>query len=624
MSVLTQIERRSFAGRCFLLSVILSLVLGGLTMVYPFLLMVAGSISSPMDISDMGLVPDYLVDDSDLVRKFLEYKYNHNTSVMNELRGYQDYSFEQATVPEAAHPQRLADLRRFAAEVEIPDHWWVLGGTQMYRRTSGPNKARFTRRVRQLYDDDLGTLRAELGVAVTKWRDLGYLLPQHTSRRYDPQQTRYDQAYRELLGERPLAERAFVSISGPYLSAVVFPAYGRTSVDPYNAAHEQDIAAFGDLAIARTCPPASQPKLRAEWLTFVRQLLNSSFIRTTADDASYRNFLIERYGSIADLNRAWASDYPGFGAIALPADTQWLSAAVRVDYRAFLDTVPDEALYLVGPEFAWRDWLTTQYADLDAVRTAHGTDYADWMQVRLPMAELESAHVRDHATALRWQFATSNYKDVIDEVIVQGRPFLNTLVYVGLSLLLTLTLQPLAAYALSRFSPPGTWRLILIFMATMAFPPMVGLIPQFLILRQLNLLNTFIALTLPIIVNGYLIFLLKGFFDSLPHHLYEAALIDGASELRMFWEITMALSRPILAVVALQTFNHAWIAFMYPLLVCPDESMHVLAVWLYQFQNEAPTSAVFAAIVVTSIPTLLLFVLTQRTIMRGIAVPAEK
>jgi multiple sugar transport system permease protein len=461
-------------------------------------------------------------------------------------------------------------------------------------------------------------------VAVTKWRDLGYLMPQPTSRRYDLQWTRYDRAYRQLLIDRPLAERAFVSITGPYLSAVIFPTYGRTSVHPYNAEHKTDIGSFEDLAIARTCPPASQPKQRAEWLTFVRELLNSSFIRTTVDDQSYRSFLIERYGAIADLNRSWGSDYRGFDAINLPPDTQWLPAAVRVDYRSFLDTLPDDALYLVGPEFAWRDWLARQYTNLEAASTAHRIDYTDWMQVRLPMAELETAHVRSHATALRWQFATSNYSDVIDEVIVQGRPFLNTLVYVGLSLVLTLTLQPLAAYALSRFNPPGTWRLILIFMATMAFPPMVGLIPQFLILRQLNLLNTFIALTLPIIVNGYLIFLLKGFFDSLPHHLYEAALIDGASELRMFWEITMALSRPILAVVALQTFNHAWIAFMYPLLVCPDESMHVLAVWLYQFQNEAPTSAVFAAIVVTSIPTLLLFVLTQRTIMRGIAVPAEK
>ena len=76
-------------------------------------------------------------------------------------------------------------------------------------------------------------------------------------------------------------------------------------------------------------------------------------------------------------------------------------------------------------------------------------------------------------------------------------------------------------------------------------------------------------------------------------------------------------------MVALGTFNHAWLAFLYPLLVCPREDMHVLAIWLYQFQQQAPTPAVFASILITSIPSLLMFVFTQRTIMRGIAVPAE-
>jgi len=242
----------------------------------------------------------------------------------------------------------------------------------------------------------------------------------------------------------------------------------------------------------------------------------------------------------------------------------------------------------------------------------------------MPIDHVEHDHVLAHATGLRWQLATSNFRDVFNEVLFQGRPLINSLIYVFLSLLATLLIMPLAAYGLSRFDPPGGWRIILIFMATMAFPPMVGLIPQFLILRNLGLLNTFIALVLPVAVNGYLIFLLKGFFDSLPSYLYEAALIDGASELRMFWVIAMALSKPILSVVALQTFNLAWLAFLYPLLVAPDESMHVLAVWLYQFQQEAPTSAVYASILVTSIPTILIFMLTQRTIMRGIAVPAEK
>lgn len=153
---------------------------------------------------------------------------------------------------------------------------------------------------------------------------------------------------------------------------------------------------------------------------------------------------------------------------------------------------------------------------------------------------------------------------------------------------------------------------------------MVSMIPQFLIIKKLGLLNTFIALVMPLTINGMLIFLLKGFFDSIPQDLYDAAVIDGASEVRIFWQITMSLSKPILAVVALQTFTLAWRTFLYPLIVCPDEKMHVLAVWLQQFQLNAPGTAVFASIIIASIPSLLIFLFAQRIIMRGIAVPSEK
>src|SRR5205814_7847206 len=127
----------------------------------------------------------------------------------------------------------------------------------------------------------------------------------------------------------------------------------------------------------------------------------------------------------------------------------------------------------------------------------------------------------------------------------------------------------LAAYAMARFRLHGTYNVLLILMATVAFPPMVTLIPSFILMRKLDLLNTFAALVLPFAANGYLIFLLKSFFDSLPRELYEAAAIDGASEFRIFWQITMSLSRPILAVIALEAFNAAYTMFLYPLIVCP-------------------------------------------------------
>jgi multiple sugar transport system permease protein len=153
---------------------------------------------------------------------------------------------------------------------------------------------------------------------------------------------------------------------------------------------------------------------------------------------------------------------------------------------------------------------------------------------------------------------------------------------------------------------------------------MVTQIPSFLMLREFQLLNSFAALILPGLASGYSIFLLKGFFDSQPRELYEAAQIDGAGEWTIFWQITMSLAKPILSVIALGAFVGAYGNFMFALLLCQDDRMWTLMVWLYQLQQISGRSVVYASIVIASIPTFVVFVLCQRVILRGIIVPSEK
>ena len=138
------------------------------------------------------------------------------------------------------------------------------------------------------------------------------------------------------------------------------------------------------------------------------------------------------------------------------------------------------------------------------------------------------------------------------------------------------------------------------------------------------MLNTFWALILPGLAHGYSIFLLKGFFDSLPRELYESAELEGASEFRIFWQITMTLSKPILAVVALNAFTLAYSNFMFALLICQDQKMWTLMVWLYQLQQRSSQGIIYASLIIAAIPTFLIFALCQNIIMRGIVVPVEK
>jgi multiple sugar transport system permease protein len=141
---------------------------------------------------------------------------------------------------------------------------------------------------------------------------------------------------------------------------------------------------------------------------------------------------------------------------------------------------------------------------------------------------------------------------------------------------------------------------------------------------NVSLMNTFFALVLPGIASGFSIFLLKGFFDSLPPELYEAAMLDGAGEPRMFLTITIPMCKPVLAVTALGAFTAAYGSFMFAFLTCQDPSMWTLMVFLYQFQQTYSVPLVMASLVIASIPTLVVFIFCQNIILRGIVIPTFK
>ncbi len=623
MPILTNVEKKSFKGRFFLTMVTLLLTLGGITMVYPFLLMFSGAMRSDMDSADMQVRPAFLRDDVQLVRKFLETKYNYNSQSMNIFRQGVDFNFRDAHVDLAYSAAAAADLETFMNQPGLPDHWQALGGTALVQSIACLNHELLIAELRSRFDDNLDAFIAEQGVPVPSWWTVHVPMGNPASVRPALPGGPLLESYLSLMRTLPAAERSLVNLSGWFLHNTVLPAFGLMNLDGLNEAWDLSLDSIQDLRLPSRVP--KPPAFRAAWLEFVNESLHVSYIRSDATDGDYREFLRNRFSGIAELRRYWRDlEADSFEAIRLPADTEWIEASQAGLYREFLQALPPESLRLVGPEFAWRNFLRETYGTPEAAAAAHGITARDWDAFAPPIADLETAYVLGQTRTLRWRYATRNFRIVTRQMFVQGRPFVNTIIYVSMALILSLTLQPLGAYALSRFAPPGTWKMIFILVATMAFPPMVGLIPKFLVIQGLGLLNTYIALILPLMVNGMLIFLLKGFFDSIPKDLYEAAMIDGASEWRIFWQITMSMSKPILAVVALNTFSSAWMAFMYPLIVCPAEEMHVLAVWLQQFQLNAPGTAVFASIILASIPSLVIFMFAQRTIMRGIAVPSEK
>ena len=281
---------------------------------------------------------------------------------------------------------------------------------------------------------------------------------------------------------------------------------------------------------------------------------------------------------------------------------------------------------LVPPENAYQDFLLKRYGTVGSVNAAYGWKLARIEEAKPPFDKAYAVTYFNHQTAFAWAPFLSNYQTIANFLLDQGNAIPVTLWLIVLSIFMTLTINPLAGYALSRFNLKGKDKIILFCLATSAFPAMVSAIPGYLLMRDLGLLNTFFALVLPGAANGMAIFVLKGFFDSLPQELFEAATIDGAKEWQIFYFVSLPMVKPILAINALNAFIGAYSGWEWALIICQKKSMWTISVWLYQ-ANQYWLSTPWittAGFVIASIPILVVFLFCQNVIMKGIVVPSMK
>lgn len=205
----------------------------------------------------------------------------------------------------------------------------------------------------------------------------------------------------------------------------------------------------------------------------------------------------------------------------------------------------------------------------------------------------------------------------------------NTVVYAGGAWLFTLAVDVTAAYALSKLRPVFGRLVLGAMLATLMIPPMVLLLPTYLTAKDLpilhlDLLNTPWAIWLPAAANGFFVFLLKRFFDSIPRELLEAAEIDGASPARILWSIVLPVSRPILGVVSILSVVTVWKDFVWPLLVLPETDKMSISVGIASLSAQMPQNVLIAALVIASLPTILVFFIFQRSIMSGLTAGSLK
>jgi multiple sugar transport system permease protein len=176
-----------------------------------------------------------------------------------------------------------------------------------------------------------------------------------------------------------------------------------------------------------------------------------------------------------------------------------------------------------------------------------------------------------------------------------------------------------AGYAFARMQFPGKHVLFILVLSTMMIPSMVTIVPKFLILKQLHLLNSYGALTLPFAADAFGIFLMKQFFESIPVELEEAARIDGASRYRMFAQVILPNAMPALTALSIFSFQGSWNAFLEPLIFINNAKLFTLPLGLAYFHTAYYTDwpTLMASAVITTVPVAIFYLVFQRWFVEG-------
>ena len=625
MAIILQVSRHGWKTRLLIGTMYALLLAGSVTMIYPFWLMLSGSVSSEYDFNDFRLIPKYLFSDDALLGKTLYERYGKTNfatfaaryGLMESYYGWNDLRGREQLL-DSLYKEEKELCRKSPGAAEK-----ILGDYRDFKLSLPPQEidplypdkpAPFREFLRKKYGGENITEQELIDKINRKWTraftTLNTVLPvpgRLYERSWLPSKRPDYDDYMEFVATLPAENRALIS-SGEFFIRYLMLRFN--TVHGLNKNFGSDFKRLSDVPYART------GSLTEIYDNFVKTYIPLRLLVVRRNPETERLWRAYLEKNVPEQ----AARYPFFTSV--PSDP-----GARILWGNFLkDKLPGSAIGIRGPEERFREFLRERYGSPEKLSEAWGISRSSFSDIRLPVKLEDYQLFERDKKELRKDFFFANYRDVLDYLGGKSRAVWVTLLLVICSIITALTVNPLAAYALSRGKQSISVKFLIFFLATMAFPAEVGMIPGFLLMRDLNLLNTLFALILPGMASGYSIFLLKGFFDSIPTELYEAADIDGAGEFSKFYAIALPMSKPILAVIALGAFNGAYGGFMWAFLVCQDPKMWTVMVWMYEFQaNNASNSAlVMAALALVSIPTLLMFIFCQKIIMRGIIVPSMK
>ena len=215
-----------------------------------------------------------------------------------------------------------------------------------------------------------------------------------------------------------------------------------------------------------------------------------------------------------------------------------------------------------------------------------------------------------------------NYASAFSQVPL-ARYFMNTLIFTVVTTGLMLVVTVLAAFAFSRLRFPGRDLIFTLFLSLMMIPTELVVITNFVTITNLDLRNSFLGLILPSVTSVFYIYLLKENFSQVPDELYYAAKVDGTSDLKYLWKVMIPMCQPTIVTVTILKVIECWNSYVWPRLITDDQSFFLVSVGIQEIRENGfgreNIPAMMAAVVVISLPLILLFLMFRKKIMAGVA-----
>ncbi|MDZ4742702.1 MAG: ABC transporter permease subunit [Verrucomicrobiota bacterium] len=675
MGLISHVGRKKGKGLLVISLFYVILLLGGITMVIPFLMSLSTSVTNQYDSARYSLYPRFIFNQDELFCKYLflkyfsgvgSYTYINNLYRIQKADTMADFNKIRDPLKKAFGP---LDYDRWdPAKLEIAWKDWESYWDQICKEPLGDkglpvsvayssiNKIKFQNFLRQRYlslwkeqnpvlaqtlsskEQNTGAVALMNSIYARTVATEFYRMPLidgsvefgRTSKFIlTPRVRDYEEFLRTLPADQVIL---VVETFGPATQDRAYLAFLKgkyITLEKLNKAWGTNHKHFGEIIFPEN-PPA-HPVGKADWGEFMKTTFRLADIRLTGNmpHADFRQWLLNKHkGSLDILNKKLNTQFRSLDQIFL-TEVMPPPRLLRIDWSEYIvERVPVSQWMPERPDKGYRDYLKKKYGTVEELNRVYGQKYESFDTFILPQTAFDRMDFLQRKGELIWFFLTNNFVQVFKFIGIQGNALWNTLILVGAFLIAGLTVNPLAAYALSRYKIKFKQGILILLLIPMAFPGEVMQIPGFILTRDLGLLNTYWALILPGLANGFGIFLMKGFFDGLPRELYEAAELDGANEWQIYWTVTFPMCKPIIALQMMGSIVIAYSEYMWAFIVCPDERKWTLAVWIFQYSMDAmqrgEAHLQMAALVIMSLPTLVIFIMMQKIIMKGIILPSMK